>query len=212
MPKIGRGVCSIPGCNGKHQARGWCEAHYARWKRNGHPLAGRTGDGVPLRFFNDSMSNDTDDCIEWPFGTNKTGYAKIWVDGKFCMPTRMACELVYGPPPTDKHQAAHSCGNGHLGCINPKHLRWATPKENSADKYIHGTMRFGESNGSAKLTTAQVHEIRQLRGKMPQHKIGEIYGVAQSTVGRIHRGITWVAPKAVSMIDNVAPIAQGEVK
>lgn len=32
------------------------------------------------------------------------------------------CELVYGKPPMPKHQAAHNCGKGNLGCINPKHL------------------------------------------------------------------------------------------
>jgi len=33
-------VCQIDGCNGKHVARGWCDAHYMRWRRHGDPEAG----------------------------------------------------------------------------------------------------------------------------------------------------------------------------
>jgi hypothetical protein len=32
-------TCSIQGCNDKHEARSWCQKHYARWKRFGDPLA-----------------------------------------------------------------------------------------------------------------------------------------------------------------------------
>ena len=28
-------VCSIPGCDGRTEARGWCTMHYLRWKRHG---------------------------------------------------------------------------------------------------------------------------------------------------------------------------------
>ena len=32
-------ACTIPGCIKRHEARGWCDMHYARWKRLGDPLA-----------------------------------------------------------------------------------------------------------------------------------------------------------------------------
>lgn len=32
-------VCSIEGCDGVHQARGWCAMHYTRWVRHGDPLS-----------------------------------------------------------------------------------------------------------------------------------------------------------------------------
>lgn len=32
-------ICSIEGCDNPHRARGWCAAHYARWKNHGDPLA-----------------------------------------------------------------------------------------------------------------------------------------------------------------------------
>jgi hypothetical protein len=35
------GTCSIPDCECPVFARDWCNPHYARWRRNGDPLAGR---------------------------------------------------------------------------------------------------------------------------------------------------------------------------
>lgn len=33
-------TCSIEGCDKRHEARGWCESHYQRWKKHGDPLGG----------------------------------------------------------------------------------------------------------------------------------------------------------------------------
>ena len=42
-------TCSIEGCQGQSVARGWCWAHYARWRRHGNPLAGgKSPDRDPL--------------------------------------------------------------------------------------------------------------------------------------------------------------------
>lgn len=32
--------CSIAGCDRKVNSRGWCTAHYQRWSKHGHPVAG----------------------------------------------------------------------------------------------------------------------------------------------------------------------------
>lgn len=45
--------------------------------------------------------------------------------------------LTQGLPPEGKSVAAHKCGNGHLSCVNPKHLYWADSKENAQDRVIH---------------------------------------------------------------------------
>lgn len=35
-------TCTIPDCEKPLLARGWCSAHWTRWQRHGHPLAGGT--------------------------------------------------------------------------------------------------------------------------------------------------------------------------
>jgi hypothetical protein len=52
---------------------------------------------------------------------------------------RVMCEIAHGPKPAPGFVAAHTCGKGREGCVNPRHLRWASQKENMADKLLHGT-------------------------------------------------------------------------
>lgn len=37
---MAKGTCSVDGCQKPHDSRGWCCAHYGRWKRHGDPMAG----------------------------------------------------------------------------------------------------------------------------------------------------------------------------
>lgn len=112
------------------------------------------------KFFIESLWAETDDCIIWPFARCHKGYAVMILDGKRREVARIACEAVNGLPPTKDHEAAHSCGKGHLGCINHRHVRWATAKENAADRSLHGTENIGERNGHAVLTEADVRSIK----------------------------------------------------
>lgn len=59
----------------------------------------------------------------------------------------------------------HSCDRGHDGCINPAHLLLGDAKQNTRDCWTRSRNRnpVGESNHAAKLTDAQVEEIRRLR-------------------------------------------------
>lgn len=38
-------TCSVNGCERAVKARGWCNAHWSRWKRHGDPAAGRIPNG-----------------------------------------------------------------------------------------------------------------------------------------------------------------------
>lgn len=72
---------------------------------------------------------------------DKDGYchATLQISGKprrFSI-HRMVAETFFGPPPTESHQAAHN--NGIPMDNRAINLRWATPKENQADRIIHGT-------------------------------------------------------------------------
>src|SRR5690606_20841041 len=95
------------------------------------------------------------------------------------------------PRPTPRHEAAHSCGNGHLGCCNPRHLRWASHVANMADKVEHGTHQIGEKHGMARLTENDVRYIRKMRGKVSQQKVAAQFGVTFSAISCVQRRATW---------------------
>ena len=102
----------------------------------------------------------------------------------------MDCEEVNGSPPTPYHDAAHSCGNGHLGCCTPKHLRWATRSENIADAITHGTM--GRGAYGHKLDQIKVLAIRtKLAAGVSQRKIATEFGISQGMVTKINTGKNW---------------------
>ena len=183
-------VCSIDGCGKVNYIKGWCRAHYDRWRRHGDPLGGRTFDGEPLAFLEGTaLPFDGDECLIWPFAKNAAGYGWMRHNGKTRLVSRIVCEHEHGPPPTPKHEAAHSCGKGHEGCVSRKHLEWKTPKENAADKLLHGTSRRGECNSATKLTEAQVLRIRA--STKLQRELAEEYGITRSAVSGIRLRNRW---------------------
>lgn len=142
-----------------------------------------------------------DDCLTWPFSRCAPhGRGQLGYNGKRSIAAhRLMCELAHGTKPTPKHQASHSCGNGHLGCVNPRHLSWATNSQNQLDRRRHGTAKAGNPNGrKGKLTAEQVARIKALKGVRTQLELAEMFGVKYGTIGSIHRGETWghVAPYA----------------
>lgn len=74
-------------------------------------------------------------------------------------------------------------------------LRWATKKENAADKNRHGTMARGEKNGQAKLSAENVTEIRVLLASktLSQTQISKKFGVKQAAISNIFTGRKWKA-------------------
>lgn len=184
-----RRICSIPECSRRHYGRGWCKAHYERWRQHGNPLAGRTPPGEPDRFLREIVLKFTgEDCLNWPYG-GIHNYGIIKRDGRSQPVHRIVCETVHGKPPSRKHQAAHNCGNSK--CCNPNHLRWATPAENQADRVIHGTHVRGDRHPLAKLTERDVRTIHSLRGKKTQRELAKRFGVSLKQISDIQRGKSW---------------------
>jgi len=169
-----------------HYGRGWCAKHWMRWRRHGDPLGGGTSRGEPLRYFHEVvLPYDGDVCLAWPFART-VGYGVMQYQGAGHLVSRLVCEAFNGPPPTPKHEAAHSCGKGHLGCVARKHLRWATRAENKADEVLHGVHTRGARNGMAKLTALQAKQIRDLRGTMTPRAIATRFGISRQGVSKIH--------------------------
>lgn len=127
------------------------------------------------------------DCLLWPYKRVPSGYGLAVVGGIQKRASRWMCILAHGEPPFDKAEAAHSCGDA--SCVNPNHLRWATPKENAADKEAHGTVVRGERSGKTTLSRADVIEIRNA----PPY-LGVLmrkFGVSKGCLSKIRSGARW---------------------
>jgi hypothetical protein len=186
-------ICAVDGCGKKRLALGYCRAHYRFLKRNGSPLDRKiTERGLPLSFLRNLVGHEGEECVIWPYGRLSNGYPVVGVGGRGCVASRVICEMVYGPVPFAGAEAAHSCGNGNKGCVNPCHLSWKSPLENSADKYRHGTIVRGSSIRSSKLTENDVLDIRlRLASGDTVSGIARDYGVWPAAISRIKTGRRW---------------------
>lgn len=183
--------CSVEGCPRSAYAKGYCSMHWQRWSNYGDPIAGRTPNGDPQRFLDSAVSWFADDCLFWPYSRDNHGYARFYDGSRMQAAHIEVCERVNGPRPTPRHQSAHSCGNGHLGCISPKHLRWATISSNQSDRAVHGTSNRGTRQWLSKLTEQDVIEIRSLVGAHSKTEIARRFGVSRSTIRSILNGQSW---------------------
>lgn len=186
-------LCSVPDCGAPYYSKGFCRTHYHRWTVHGDPLAGRQSPGVAQKYFDETvMSHTGDDCLLWPFNSHK-GRAFLWLVGKKTSTpvTRLICERLYGLAPSAEHHAAHSCGNGHLGCVSPKHLSWKSPVENAADKKVHGTQNRGSNHGRAKLTEAIVRRVRAMPSDKAARNLAAELGVSGTALSLIWRRKNW---------------------
>lgn len=192
MAKTNR-ICSVEGCGNRHYSRGWCRKHYSRWQRNNDPLAGIAERNARINFLIEvAVPYGGKDCLIFPFGKSGTGYGQAVLNGSVDGAHRIVCRLAHGEPESEKLVAAHTCGNGHLGCVNPGHLRWATYLENYNDAKDHGKAPAGEAHGCSKLTSKDVQEILDhptFHGSGAV--LAEKYGVSRTTISRIVNRQNW---------------------
>lgn len=187
--------CAVSGCDRRVTSKGLCNIHYQRLRRHGSELIGRdavTASGDAQSYFRETvLSYEGDDCLLWPYARDLNGYAQVYWEGRVSRAHRIACTVVHGTPPFPLAEAAHSCGNGHLGCVNPRHLRWDTRTGNQSDRLRHGTHVYGDKHGGSKLGPDDVREIRLLRGQRPLKEIAARFGVSKSTISAIHCRRLW---------------------
>ena len=188
-----RGPCSAEGCNHVGPLkRGLCTKHHHRLLRHGDvSIRLRAAAGERAAWVRENAGHQGDECLIWPFPRNRHGYGTVDVAGVKMVASRYMCIEAHGPPEDPGLHAAHSCGRGSSGCVNPRHLRWATVEANAADKVAHGTAYRGERHWKAKLTEADVLHIRSLLGTMTQAAIADAYGVNRCLVSEIKTGRKW---------------------
>jgi hypothetical protein len=180
-------VCAVPECEKPAHTKGYCAAHGAKFKKYGDPLGSHPNprQGKNIRWLEAHVGYDGEGCLIWPFGVNDNGRGNV----KGVSAPRYMCRLAHGNPPDESFHAAHICGMGHLGCVHPKHLRWASPAENEADKLKHGTLRRGSDVNTSKLSREDVIAIRA--SSESGVSLAAKYGVTPAAISAIRTGKNW---------------------
>lgn len=155
------------------------------------PLTERFADRV-------DRSAGPDGCWPWLGFKDRDGYGKIGKGGRGggnLRASRVSWELAHGPIPAGM-LVCHTCDN--RGCVNPAHLFLGTPLDNMQDKDRKGRGRYigrglpGEQSPHAKLTEAQVREIRRRRAAGEKVvALGRAYGVTHTLISAIALRRAW---------------------
>lgn len=103
--------------------------------------------------------------------------------------SRLVLSAFCGPCPKGL-EAAHLDGNRTNDRI--ENLKWVSSKDNNSHKVAHGTDIRGEKGGLAKLTTAQVLNIRDRikKGEM-MTVLAKEFSVSPRAISLIRDGQTW---------------------
>lgn len=134
------------------------------------------------------------ECWEWTAHRFKNGYGSIRHGGRRLLAHRVAWELERGPIPAGL-LVLHACDN--RACVRIDHLSLGTQAENMRDMDAKGrrvnTPMRGEANPAAKLTAAQVAEIRRAYAPrvVTRAALAEKYGVSKALIEKILAGDLW---------------------
>lgn len=128
--------------------------------------------------------------LRWSFGNHGYPTVCLSLNGHVERFTvhRLVCLAFHGHPSETDMEVAHADGDR----TNPSadNLRWATRKQNHADKLKHGTHCRGANASWAKLNAVEVAEIRT--SKKTQYALAAKFGVSQGQVWRIIHGLRWI--------------------
>lgn len=134
-------------------------------------------------------------CWIWTGRTAKGGYGYISRDGRDVVASRVGYELAYGPIP-DGMFVLHNCpGGDNPTCQRPEHLWLGTIADNARDMVAKGRQnnRVGEAAHLARLTEAQVREIRAryVPGVVGLGRLGKEFGVTLQAIAAIVHRRSW---------------------
>jgi len=131
-------------------------------------------------------------CWAWKASTNRAGYGRMGVGGRMLRAHRISWAVHNGPIP-EGVCVCHRCDTRL--CVNPAHLFLGTQLDNMRDRDVkkRHVATPGEQNGAARLTAADVLGIRAqyAAGGISQQKLGERFGVSQSSISCVLLRETW---------------------
>lgn len=137
-----------------------------------------------------AVTGGVDGCWEWQGYRNRRGYGQTSYEGRMMPTHRLSWELAYGPIP-DGLLVRHSCDNPP--CVRVDHLSLGTSADNKHDSVSRGRHAHGERAGNAKLTAADVLEIRRryIHGDETHRSLAAEFGVANTRIHAILTGRSW---------------------
>ena len=141
--------------------------------------------GIEQRLLRGLPDRPADGCWLWARGQTGNGYGAL-KHGRHKHAHRVAYEVWVAPVPEGAH-ILHSC-DVRL-CCNPAHLRPGTNWENVRDRIERDGQPRGESVGGARLTEAQVREIRS--SPLGLNALASEYGVGRVTIWSVRTRKTW---------------------
>jgi len=135
-------------------------------------------------------------CWEWRGARTKAGYGVIKLGPRHSPNLyvhRLVFEAFNGRIP-DGAYICHRCDNPR--CCRPEHLFLGDARINNQDAASKGRTKgphlTGETNPSAKLTAADVAEVRHLLHQGATGvELAARFGVSKSTISNIRKGQTW---------------------
>lgn len=164
-PEIPYGYCQC-GCGQLTRISKWSNSSQGTFKDQpvryvkGHENRGRCKPVERIWALIDSSAGP-DACWPWTGAVNNKGYGSICINGIDRPATQVVWELSNGRPFPDGQDAMHSCDNPP--CCNPAHISPGTRSGNMQDASFKGRLPIGSSHWDAKLTEANIPEIRQMR-------------------------------------------------
>src|SRR5580765_4642365 len=100
-------------------------------------------------------------CWLWQYGTDGEGYAKVWMDGKFYVGTRLLWYSRHSET-WPEGLILHTCDVKR--CMNHHHHYSGDKSRNALDALERGKqIQQGETHAMAKLSQAEVDKLRELR-------------------------------------------------
>jgi hypothetical protein len=161
--------------------------------RSCRPGAGRD---VPLevRFWGYvQKGEDPNDCWLWIGPKHERGYGYFCSMRKTYRAHRFSWELHFPDQPIGDLEVCHNCpGGDRPECSNPAHLFLGSHTENMEDMVRKGRSLKGSACPNAKLTEAQVREMRGLHAAGHSMKgLARMFNVKPQTVKSVVSGATW---------------------
>lgn len=166
--------------NGKSQSCGECLLHLP---------SDMFGDYIRDRIVS-AVSLDESGCWLWQHRLDKDGYGRPRVGGRSVRAHVLSYSAFIADVPSGMC-VCHKCDTPR--CVNPFHLFLGTNQDNLNDKLKKKRQASGEKVNTAKLTAAQVSQIRDEYPScgLSMKSLGNRYGVSPSTVWNIVNRHSW---------------------